>query len=224
MEAFYLTDADRQALQEMLVQWRRMRGNIPLRSGDDVGHQAPEIYVAKPQESSGIPAMTPAAGTATFDEPGEALCDIYQIVVTAGVPEIQPTGLEKTVYNVSTTAIDQVLVVVKRDKYGRWLAEAPGTGGSELVECCLAEDHPGRGVVFDVNVGTWNSATHGWDYTGTGTEKAIDWRYGVPYPSGHPRGLFVPRASAEYGTIYECVSLDCEDPGDECVSTLGTGS
>lgn len=87
---------------------------------------------------------------------------------------------------------------------------------SELVELCLAEDHPGRGTVFDAYLGTWSSSSNGWGFSCGDTVKAIDWRYGTPYPATGSRGLFQAQPSDLYGTIYECVSLDCESPGECC--------
>lgn len=86
-----------------------------------------------------------------------------------------------------------------------------------LIGACLNEDHPGRGTVFEINLGTWSSTLHQWIYSSGEPVKAIDWRYGVPYPTGHATGLFEPRSSDDYGIIFEVVSLDCESPG-ECGS------
>ena len=81
-----------------------------------------------------------------------------------------------------------------------------------LVGGCLAENHPGRGEAFDIHLGTWD-ATHAsggkWVYAASATVKAIDWRYGVPYPDEFSTGLFEVRPSDEYGVIYEVVALDC---------------
>ena len=85
-----------------------------------------------------------------------------------------------------------------------------------LVELCLAVNHPGRGIPFIAYLGVWNSSSNGWDYTCEEFVTGIDWRYGTPYPDAGARGLFIPRVSATYGTIYECVSLDCESPGPCC--------
>lgn len=86
--------------------------------------------------------------------------------------------------------------------------------GLDLVECCLSEDHPGRGIAFDVLLGEWDYSTDGWTYSiASTTAKAIDWRFGVPYPETGAKGLFTPRPSETHGTIYECVSLDCESSG-----------
>lgn len=92
------------------------------------------------------------------------------------------------------------------------------------VECCLAENHPGRGVIFDVYPGTWNHLTHGWNYVPLQAAKAIDWRYGTPYPGAGSKGLFVARPSDRLGTIYECLSLDCAVPPEGCTDTSGSGS
>jgi len=106
-----------------------------------------------------------------------------------------------------------------------WILPEPAT----LVELCLAEAHPGRGIKFSAKLGWWDPSTDGWRYedgescTGLLTVAAIDWRYGVPYPGIGAKGLFTPRASDTYGIIYECVSLDCESPDTNCC-TYVTGS
>lgn len=83
-----------------------------------------------------------------------------------------------------------------------------------LVEMCLAENHPGRGVVFESYMGAWSPDDNKWIYEGTTKYKCIDWRYGMPYPDAGGRGLFQARPSTEHEVIYDCVSLDCESPGD----------
>lgn len=87
-----------------------------------------------------------------------------------------------------------------------------------LVGCCLAENHPGRGDEFLIYLGTWDSANHQWCYDTSTEHEAIDWRYGVPYPDEGATGLVTPRASDTYGIIWEIVALDCDTPGDceEC--------
>lgn len=89
-----------------------------------------------------------------------------------------------------------------------FMSAASGTIGG-----CLAQDHPGRGTAFDIHLGVWSAADVKWVYAETATVKAIDWRYGVPYPDEGATGLFEARASTTYGIIYECVSLDCDSPG-----------
>jgi hypothetical protein len=86
--------------------------------------------------------------------------------------------------------------------------------GPMLRGGCLAEDHPGRGIAFDLYLGVWSRANDKWEYDTSKTVKAIDWRYGVPYPPAGSTGLFERRPSTTYGVIWEDVSLDCESPGD----------
>lgn len=137
---------------------------------------APEVYIAE-VPSGGIPALTRSsvAVTGTGSEtacrytPGSALCNIYKIQVSytqetgtgtgyTEVIELVDAEFDKTVYNVSTTAISgtsaaastgtgtatgtatgtgtaattctKVFVVVKRDKFGKWLAEQSGSSGA----------------------------------------------------------------------------------------------
>ena len=100
----------------------------------------------------------------------------------------------------------EILAAV-RNRSHDWVMQIddPMTGG------CLAGDHPGRGTAFDIHLGVWIAASTSWIYL-YDTVKAIDWRYGVPYPDAGATGLFVPRRDETNGTIWECVSLDCESP------------
>ena len=82
-----------------------------------------------------------------------------------------------------------------------------------LIGGCLNEDHPGRGTVFELNLGTWDTADNKWVYASGSPVEAIDWRYDVPYPGEGATGLFEARESDTYGTIWETVSLDCSSPG-----------
>ncbi len=83
----------------------------------------------------------------------------------------------------------------------------------KIVECCLMDDHPGRGTIFRVHVARrWKG--NGWRYCQTDeAQDGIDWRYGTPYPIKGAKGLFLRhRKNDKY--IYECISLDCDSPGD----------
>lgn len=89
----------------------------------------------------------------------------------------------------------------------------PACGQGGLIGGCLAENHKGRGVVFEIYLGSWSAADHKWNYDTETEVKAIDWRYDVPYPNAGATGLFTPRASDTYGVIMETVALDCDTPG-----------
>lgn len=231
MDVFFLTEKERDLLQRLLDTSRRAKG-APVGSANIPSDApSPEVYVAYPQEASGIPALTvlPGTGSGGYDQPGSATCDVFQLVDDGSTPDLQPvSGFSKTIYNLSTTAVPQDWFLAVRDKFGAWIASVSSGGGADLVECCLAENHPGRSIVFDVYVGVWDPGRNGWDYSGTGTggiAKAIDHRYGMPSdPLEGAKGLFIPRTSTTFGTIYECVSLDCSAPPEGCSDTVGTGT
>ena len=105
--------------------------------------------------------------------------------------------------------------------YINWMLLDSGSG-TELIECCLAEDHPGYGTIFTVKLMVWIPANngHGPDPDDTDDHYAIDWRYGMPsYPGAGTRGLFIKRQGTCDGAtvdMYEVVSLDCEAPTIAC--------
>jgi hypothetical protein len=114
------------------------------------------------------------------------------------------------------------------DEYIDWMLLDEGTS---LVECCLAEDHPGYGIVFTVKLMIWDAENNGHkpDPGDTDTHYAIDWRYGMQYPDAGARGLFIQRVgycSGAYVDMYEVVSLDCETPPIDCTEaeTASCGS
>jgi hypothetical protein len=90
-------------------------------------------------------------------------------------------------------------------------------GAQQIRRCCLAENHPGCGEVFNLKLGTWNPATDDWDYEATASAKGIDYWYSVagPYPDAGATGNFIARPSDTYGTLWECVgNMSCDD--DAC--------
>jgi hypothetical protein len=104
--------------------------------------------------------------------------------------------------------------------YINWmLLDGSSTSETELVECCLVEDHPGYGEIFMVNLMVWVPENNGHAPTTEDEYYAIDWRYGTPYPLAGSRGLFIKRrgyCDGEYVDMYEVVSLDCEKPPIDC--------
>lgn len=88
------------------------------------------------------------------------------------------------------------------------------------IECCFKENHPGRGVVFEVykNVG-WDPDDHRYLYDTSDTDtisKAIDWWCdGTPdIPNAGARAYFHEEPSTEHGTIMVLDgNCDCDSPG-----------
>jgi hypothetical protein len=87
---------------------------------------------------------------------------------------------------------------------------------SEVRRCCLAENHPGCGVVFDLKLGTHNTATDDWDYEATASAHGIDHWYSVagPYPPAGATGWFRAYPSDTYGTLWHGWDISCDD--DAC--------
>lgn len=113
------------------------RVNTPSRPGlDEQDFLTSEIYIAKPQESTGIPAVTSVVGTGTGDdEAGSGLCNVYRILddgaETLEIKEV--ANLEKLVHNITTKVIPQDWLIAAKSKYGKWLALVGGSG-FQLVE------------------------------------------------------------------------------------------
>lgn len=125
---------DEKVLRQMITAWRHSRENPPLQSNEEGSHQAPETYIALPQETTGIPALEQpgtgsGTGTSSFngDHPGSAYCDIYRISGSDGI--LQPIATRQLVYNISEGSIEQTWIIVTRDKFGKWLAVVAGGGG-----------------------------------------------------------------------------------------------
>jgi hypothetical protein len=202
-KAYVLSEVDRDLLREMVQDYLSQMADQPATPDEVDDYRTTGAHVAYPETSDGVPAMTGAT-------PGSAKCIIYQLS-GATSPELVYAGFTETVYNLSLSAVAQDYFLVHRLKTGGWVASQSARVGT--VGIFLAEDHPGRGIVFDVYVGTWDSATHDWTYPGTATYKAIDWRYGVPYPTQGAQGLAEWRDSDVYDDVLEVTSLDCEAPG-----------
>jgi hypothetical protein len=202
-KAYALSQSDRDVLAALVQDYLTTLPEPSRVRDEQDDYRTHGALIAYPQTADGIAAMT---GTT----PGSATCTIYQL--SGGTtPTIVGFQDNEKVYNISLSPIGQDYFIVHRLKTGGYVAASIPRVGSTGV--FLAEDHPGRGIVFDVYVGTWNSATHDWEYVGTATYKAIDWRYGVPYPTQGAQGLAEWRSSDSYGDILEITSLDCEAPG-----------
>jgi hypothetical protein len=145
---YALTAKDLQLLREMEQIVARLRTVGPEGFEPQRVQSAPDVYVAYPQETTGIPARAD-------DTPGIAWCDLYALRDDGTLARIGDAN-QHPVYNLSTEAIGQDYVLVHRTKHGRWVT-APTASGSlyELVDNLgpgggSATAHP---VVWDPSAG-----------------------------------------------------------------------
>lgn len=140
---------DIRLLKEMTRAYKTNRQNSSSRTHPDTDDPtASDVYIAYPQEATGIPALQDAVGTGTGtgpeegDLPGSALCDIYRII---GETEIIPVGFDIRVFNLSSNDIDQDWLTVAKDKFGTWLVT--GTGGASVTPYIITQrDEFGTGT------------------------------------------------------------------------------
>jgi len=204
-----------------LSELARAEDNAPKDPRVDRGRDTfnlPEVHFIKVPDD-GIPARDDT-------ELGSEECTLYKAPPTSFGSttrelEKQANGagndITYRIYNLSLDSIESETeyLPVFRTKGGVWFTLPQFA----LRRFCLAEDHPGRGIVFDAYKGEWDPADHEWVFSGT-TVKCIDWWYsaGGPYPDAGATGLMIARPSDDYGTIYEVVTMDCDSPGS-CYSS-----
>ncbi|MBT7069642.1 MAG: hypothetical protein HN975_01975 [Anaerolineae bacterium] len=92
------------------------------------------------------------------------------------------------------------------------------SGAVNLAGFITTEDHPGKGILFVVNAGVWDSTAHEWGYDDSTEFKAVDNRVGVPHPKFPATGTGVWRPSVEHGSIIEILDLDCVGEAEEPIS------
>ena len=125
-DAYYLTNKDRYLLNKLHVIFS---GHVtPNRhySPEEFVPKGPDVYIALVPEE-GIPAATDNAGTGVpsfiaGDKPGSLDCDIYRIING----ELKLAGPTQTVYNLTSSDIEEGWIAVQRDKFGNWLADVGG--------------------------------------------------------------------------------------------------
>lgn len=189
----------------------QLRGSQPLPRPPIA--QGPEIFIVKAE--SAIPARDE-------DEPG-LLADVPLYRIDRNGPTLEQlflndgtTANARDVYNVTETEIAEGdYAIVWRDKLGSWLT-VPIASNIQIRRGCLAEAHPGCGVVFGLKLGTHNPATDEWDYEATASAKGIDHWYSVagPYPPAGATGWFRAYPSDTYGTLWHGWDISCDD--DAC--------
>jgi hypothetical protein len=186
MNLYGLTEADLRWLKTNIAELRevvanRSRPGMESSWSDREDHQAPEVYIAYPQdqpetgtststgawsrpESIVIPGITLATTETDYDIIHSDKCDLYKIIYDGSDYVLKPVcGRDnkeecfRRVYNPTESAIANQYVLTIRDKYGNFMA----LPSSKLVKCMLAENHPGRHTPgdrtkeFDVWPGTW---------------------------------------------------------------------
>lgn len=145
---YLLSASDVRVIQEVVDKARRLLANTALRGagrGDE--HQAPEFYICR----------APAWGISAFVGSGELLsyedCDVYRISDAPGTtPTLeQVAGFTLKVYNLSKDEVHGFFTA-SRDKFGRWLAVAPGELGFPI------DTGTGTGTFLDLFTGTGTTA------------------------------------------------------------------
>lgn len=127
---YWLSERDRDALRDLLEDFRGRRGQRDRAYTPPGLPTAPEVYVAR-TPPGGIPALSTAGtgtGTSGIDDvPGSADCAVYQVVDVDDTFRIQSVeGLFRTVLNLASAAVaGNTWIKIDRDKYGRWLANVP---------------------------------------------------------------------------------------------------
>lgn len=122
------TEEEVRLLQQGIDDTRSYKTTRPMQSESNVERDeilAPEVYVCR-TPSGGIPPAT-SAGEGLLT-PGYADCRVYQVVDVSGIPDLREIGTSQRVYTFSLSGIEgNVWQLIKRDKFGRWWAEVPGT-------------------------------------------------------------------------------------------------
>jgi len=122
-DGYLLSEADRQKLQQLIND----RGTTRIQHiAQDTILGAPEVYIAKVQSDPGsIPALVKAGEGESYDHPGYASCDIYQIhpgIESANWDLTPISKLSFPVFNLSTSEITDDWILVIRSKSGYWIA------------------------------------------------------------------------------------------------------
>jgi len=141
-----------------------------------------DVYVALPQETSGVPALTKlGTGTDTNaqegDQPGSARCDIYKVSILDEIAQLTLIGHDKEVFNLSTTALEQDWFTVHRTNFGSWMAVTGGVCASQNAILQIHNIGPAGGGTFsmDLNVlGVTDTLTFNYDSTAAQTKAEVE--------------------------------------------------
>jgi hypothetical protein len=150
---YLLSEYDRQVLQRLLDDHGMSRIQ---HTPQEAILGAPEVYVAKVQTSPGsIPALVKAGAGESYDHPGYASCDIYQILpgVESENWDLTPiSGLSYPVFNLSTSEIADDWILVIRSKSGHWIASITSPGYDRITGLTTAAVTGGNFNIDNVSV------------------------------------------------------------------------
>ena len=195
------TDEERSMLRDFFEEMKGRPANATQRGryGPDAGHTAPDVYVAL--ATNGIPALVEKNGTGSYDEPGWAFCDIYQLIDletsgTSNPPNLQPIETQKRVFNLNTSAVPagpHSWVMVKRTKDGYWYCISQGGAGPTpppgCVSCNLAVIQEGDSLLLTSNLDnqvielTWDGTAYWGNWT-SGSANFVYPSKSIAYGSG----------------------------------------
>ena len=138
---FGLTEQDRQRLFAIRDEVQQLTKNTRNRPRTDIDNlHSSDTYIAR-TPAGGIPRLEEQSGAGVEDRPGSALCSIYRIQGKASdaILEPLPTGLQKRVYNLTTTRIGGGMwIPIVKAKSGHWLAcsaaDTEGGAGTSTAE------------------------------------------------------------------------------------------
>lgn len=160
---------DMSILRDVVAREKARRQNREIGEVDTGLPSKPEVYIAYPQDTITAAVLSdPIVGT--IGAPGYGECDIYQIIGDGSEALIYPVGFHKTVYNLTESEISTGPISVKRDKYGKWMADTGGecssrnevwhitefgtpTGGSFIIKSLTI-----NGVAEDITI-AYNSSS-----------------------------------------------------------------
>lgn len=111
-----LSDSDAVKFRQMWRWYKKNVLNAPAREEPPDTFLPPEVYFAKAQSASGIPAKSEGD-----NEPGSGPCDIYKLDNSVPPTLVAISSFEKTVYNFGETPIGQDWITIGRTKFGKWV-------------------------------------------------------------------------------------------------------
>ena len=161
---YNLTNEDLEFVNQLRRDLNKVMRGSPLAAGEEHVYQASHTYVARTPEG-GIPALTENTEVLTDDAPGYADCTIWRISWDS--EELEPyTGLEKTVYNVSTTDVpENTWIVITKTKSGHWVTPISESTNTKIARTPeggipLLDDNDTDGTLIDDEPGSATCDTY----------------------------------------------------------------